>query len=188
MSSCDFHVLYCSSMSSSCIIVLIIEQLRLPCQLRVLYCSSMSSPCIILLIIEHWAVVTYSMSSYIVVTFATPIILWNLDAYYKAVWDQTCLNLLRRHRRLFATPGQSSHSFETCAASFPTSCLASSSPCSRHSRAIFSHLWDLCSFVADLLLSHSQAALFTLFILTGARQIILMYSLARPRRLLASLP
>jgi hypothetical protein len=45
-----------------------------------------------------------------------------------------------------------------------------------------------CGFHANLLLSHIVAALFALFILLGARQIILMYSLARPRRLMASMP
>jgi hypothetical protein len=51
---CRLLVLYCSrGISSSCIILLIFEQLRLPCQLILLYCSSMSSSHIILLISEQ---------------------------------------------------------------------------------------------------------------------------------------
>jgi hypothetical protein len=45
-----------------------------------------------------------------------------------------------------------------------------------------------CGFHANLLLSHIVAALFALFILLGAHQIILMCSLARPRRMMASMP
>jgi hypothetical protein len=55
-------------------------------------------------------------------------------------------------------------------------------------RSYCSSLSSSCGFHANLLLSHIVAALFALFMLLGARQIILMYSLARPRRLMASMP
>jgi hypothetical protein len=42
-------------------------------------------------------------------------------------------------------------------------------------------------FQANLILSHIVAALFALFILLGARHIIMMCSMARPRRLMASM-
>ncbi len=76
-SSCDFHI-----------------HLEYTAHWRaalVLYCSSLSS-C-------DFHVNLYSG------ILATPIILWDLAAG-KAAWDQTCLSLLQRHHRSFATPGR----------------------------------------------------------------------------------
>jgi hypothetical protein len=57
----------------ACIILLIIEQLQLPCQLRVLHCSLMSSSCIILLIIEQCGVITVLIQIAVRIAASSPI-------------------------------------------------------------------------------------------------------------------
>jgi hypothetical protein len=104
------------TISSSCIILLIIEQLRLPCCLLVLYCSRLAvlvlycsslSRCdfhvdIYYYTAHQWALLILycslvSSCDLHVDLYSgildTPIILWDLAAG-KAAWDQTCLNII----------------------------------------------------------------------------------------------
>jgi hypothetical protein len=78
------------TISSSCIMLLIIDQLRPPCWLIVLYCSSRWA--VLILYCSLLSSCDFHVDLYSGIL-ATPIVLWDLAAG-KAAWDQTCLNII----------------------------------------------------------------------------------------------